>query len=283
MADHEDAQDYTANGPSNIGFRTGGDGNGIANGVVAVGTQIGVRGICAKRGDQGSFFCGVFGESKEGIGVQGQSATEAGVIGISDSSVGVKGLAGKLGDGVRGVADSGVGVRGSSSSNDGIAGSSGGDRRSGVFGDNTDTKNVTFGVSGRTQSPQGAGVNGFSVPGIGVRGTSTTNDGIVGTSSGDRKSGVFGDNTDTTRVTFGVSGRSQSPQGAGVFGFSDLGYGGQFSGARAPLRLQPGTTVGRPTTGNHQTGEFFVDRNGDLFFCKVSGTPGTWFLVQLGA
>ena len=28
------------------------------------------------------------------------------------------------------------------------------------------------------------------------------------------------------------------------------------SAGRAPLRLQPGTTFGRPTTGNHQAGEF---------------------------
>lgn len=338
MADHDDAQDYTANGPTDIGFRTGGDGTGIANGVVATGTQIGVRGICAG-GGQGSDFCGVVGESTVGIGVRGQSRNQAGVIGITDLHVGVQGFAGKSGGGVEGVADSGVGVRGSSSSNDGIVGSSGGERRSGVFGDHTDTTKVTYGVSGRSQSPQGAGVNGFSGPGVGVRGTSTTNDGIVGSSGGDHRSGVFGDHTDTTRVTFGVSGRcqspqgagvngfsvpgvgvrgtsttndgivgtsgaeqksgvfgdnakttgatfgvsgrSQSPQGAGVFGFSDFGYGGQFSGARAPLRLQPATTFGRPTTGNHQAGEFFVDGNGDLFFCKLSGTPGTWFLVQL--
>ena len=33
MADHDDAQDYTANGPTDIGFRT--DGTGIEKGVVA--------------------------------------------------------------------------------------------------------------------------------------------------------------------------------------------------------------------------------------------------------
>jgi len=129
----------------------------------------------------------------------------------------------------------------------------------------------------------GNGVEGVADAGVGVSGSSKSNDGIVGTSGGDRRSGVFGDHTDTIRVTFGVSGRCQSPKGAGVFGFSDFGYGGQFSGMRAPLRLQPGTTVGRPTTGNHQAGEFFVDENGDLFFCKLGGTPGTWFLVLLGA
>ena len=256
--------------------------HGIEKGVVAFGHQIGVQGSSVG-GDTGSFFCGVFGESHVGIGVQGHSKNMTGVIGMSDNGNGVQGFGGKQGNGVSGFSDSNVGVTGTSNGDDGIVGISKGDRKSGVFGDHADTTKVTFGVSGRSQSPHGAGVNGFSDPGVGVRGTSTTNDGIVGTSSGDRKSGVFGDHTDKTRVTFGVSGRCQSPQGAGVFGFSDVGYGGQFSGARAPLRLQPGTTRGRPTTGSHQAGEFFVDANGDLFFCKVSGTPGTWFLVQLGA
>jgi len=339
MSDHDDAQDYTANGPTDIGFRTGGDGTGIANGVVAHGTQIGVHGISSADG-QGSDFFGVFGESFGGVGVLGKSTNQAGVMGITDLDVGVQGFAGKTGTGVEGVGDSGIGVNGRSSSNDGIVGTtggerksgvfgdnterqlvsfgvsgrcqsvqgagvngfsqagvgvrgssdsndavvgvSGGDRKSGVFGDHTDTTRVTFGVSGRCLSPQGSGVNGFSVPGVGVRGTSTANDGIVGTSAGERKSGVFGDNGKTTGAAFGVSGRSQSPEGAGVFGFSDVGYGGQFSGARAPLRLQPATTIGRPTTGSHQTGEFFVDGNGELFFCKLGGTPGSWFHVLLG-
>jgi hypothetical protein len=114
-----------------------------------------------------------------------------------------------------------------------------------------------------------------------VKGSSKTNDGVVGVSSGDRKSGVFGDNTLLKGAAFGVSGRSVSPQGAGVNGFSDSGYGGHFSGGRAPLRLQPAATPGRPTTGNHQVGELFVDGKGDLFFCKGSGMPGTWFRVQL--
>jgi hypothetical protein len=114
-----------------------------------------------------------------------------------------------------------------------------------------------------------------------VRGFSNNNDGIAGLSGGETKSGVFGDHSNPTGVTFGVSGRSLSPQGAGVFGFSDAGYGGQFRGGRAPLRLQPGTKIGRPASGSHQAGEFFVDENGDLFFCKIAGTPGPWALVQM--
>jgi hypothetical protein len=175
----------------------------------------------------------------------------------------------------------GVGVIGTSQGGDGVVGVSDANNKSGVFGFNTQTTGAAFGVSGRSDSPAGAGVNGFSDPGIGVRGASKTNDGVVGSSSVERKSGVFGFTTQTTGAAFGVSGRSDSPAGAGVNGFSDQGYGGHFSGGRSPLRLEPAITPGRPTTGNHQRGELFVDGNGDLFFCKDSGTPGNWFRVQL--
>jgi hypothetical protein len=113
-----------------------------------------------------------------------------------------------------------------------------------------------------------------------VRGDSTTNDGVRGTSRFRDKSGVFGRHIEPAEAGFGVSGASDSPLGAGVNGFS-AGYGGQFSGDRAPLRLKPAAVAGHPTTELHQKGELFVDVNGDLFYCKVDGTPGTWFRVQL--
>lgn len=224
MSDHEDAQDYTANGPTDVGFRTGGDGTGITNGVVAMGTQFGVHGTGVGAPGTSEETIGVFGDSTLGIGVKGMSTSQPGVLGLSDTDNGVQGNSGS-----------------------------------------------------------GTGVSGDSKSGVGVRGSSNGNDGVVGTSSGNQKSGVFGDHTDTTQVTFGVSGRSQSPLGAGVNGFSDVGYGGYFRGARAPLRLQPATTIGPPKTGNHQAGEFFVDGNGDLFYCRGGDTPsGDWFHIVLG-
>jgi hypothetical protein len=328
MADHDEAQDYKANGPTEIGFRT--DGTGIENGVVAFGKQVGVHGISVG-GEKGAFFCGVFGKSDTGIGVQGQSTNQAGVIGVSDKFDGVQGNGGHLG----------VGVRGTSTSNDGVVGTSSGDHKSGVFGDHTLTQGPAAGVSGRCESPQGAGVFGFSDSGgngvkgfssgndavvgvanagfksgvfgdnsqehlpasgvsgrsvspqgagvfgfsdvgaIGVKGFSATNDGIVGSSNAALKSGVFGLNTELTGAAFGVSGSCDSPDGAGIHGISDQGYGGHFRGGRAPLRLVPASTSGPPTTGNHKRGEFFVDSNGDLFFCKEAGTPGNWFRVPL--
>jgi hypothetical protein len=224
MSDHEDAQDYTANGPTDVGFRTGGDGTGITNGVVATGTEIGVHGTGVGTGTSSVEVIGVLGDSTAGVGVKGIATGQQGVLGFSDTAEGVQGSSGS-----------------------------------------------------------GTGVSGDSRSGVGVRGSSSGDDGIVGTTSANQKSGVFGENTDTTQVTFGVSGRSQSPLGAGVSGFSEVGYGGYFRGTRAPLRLQPATTVGPPKSGNHQAGEFFVDANGDLFYCRSGEPPsGEWFHIVLG-
>ena len=183
--------------------------------------------------------------------------------------------------GVEGKADLGAGVSGNSVSDDGVVGTTSTVGKSGVFGFNTQSNGAAFGVSGSSGSPDGAGVNGFSDPGVGVRGTSKANDGVVGSSSVAGKSGVFGFNTQSNGAAFGVSGSSGSPDGAGVNGFSGKGYGGNFSGGRASMRLIPANTSGRPTTGNHQRGEFFVDSNGELFYCRDSGTPGHWFRVHL--
>ena len=99
------------------------------------------------------------------------------------------------------------------------------------------------------------GVEGKADLGAGVSGNSVSDDGVVGTTSTVGKSGVFGFNTQSNGAAFGVSGSSGSPDGAGVNGFSGKGYGGNFSGGRASMRLIPANTSGRPTTGNHQRGE----------------------------
>ena len=64
MADHDDAQDYTANGPTDVGFRTGGDDTGITTGVVAAGTEFGVVGT--------------------GVLIEGSPFRPIGVLGMSD-------------------------------------------------------------------------------------------------------------------------------------------------------------------------------------------------------
>jgi hypothetical protein len=58
------------------------------------------------------------------------------------------------------------------------------------------------------------------------------------------------------------------------------GVGGRLN---ENFRPECDTPLTGTPTGSHQAGEFFVDGNGDLFFCKRGGTPGSWFSVLLGA
>lgn len=162
MADHHDAQDYTANGPTEIGFRTGGDGTGITKGVVATGTEVGVfgRGVGVENTGP-AVSIGVVGEGTRGVvgrgfvGVSGEGST--GVEGFGDSSSGM---------GVRGVGRTGV---------FGVGQSEEGQPPIGVSG-TTDTKYRSTGVP--DDSP-GVGVAGNSAQGTGVRGTSAKSYGGV--------------------------------------------------------------------------------------------------------
>jgi hypothetical protein len=77
----------------------------------------------------------------------------------------------------------------------------------------------------------------------------------------------------------GVNGECHNGAGAaGVVGYSQTGYGlyGTAVAGLAPLRLQPNSSAGAPTTGTHQLGELYVDTAGKLFLCVAVGTPGTW-------
>ena len=67
-----------------------------------------------------------------------------------------------------------------------------------------------------------------------------------------------------------------SAKGTALLGTGGI-YGAVLRGRRAPLRLPPSTEEGPPRDAGHQTGEFYVDKNGDLFYFK---SPG-WFKVQL--
>jgi len=134
-------------------------------------------------------------------------------------------------------------------------------------------------------SDRNTGVAGDSNQAPGVFGLGRA--GVVGT-SGDQ-TGIFGA-SDTGRGVLGQSGAAgpdlgiaavggTSANATGVSGSSGSSYGGLFSGGQAPLRLVPASTQGPPTGGAHQVGEFFVDRDGNLFFCKASGPPPTWFRI----
>jgi hypothetical protein len=162
---------------------------------------------------------------------------------------------------------------------------SSGDGSLGVVGVNTSSTGATLGVWGNTQSTSNgaAGVAGtqgrhgppwtYSFPPAGVVGIGD-GAGVVGfgdvgvQATGNVGAGVFAS---------GEPGVLGSGSMVGVSGQA-FGYGVEAQGNTAPLHLVPSTTgvAGPPTSGDHQMGELYVDSVGALFYCRVSGTPGTW-------
>lgn len=47
------------------------------------------------------------------------------------------------------------------------------------------------------------------------------------------------------------------------------------------MMIKPSTNPGLPTAGAISMGQLYVDRDGVLYFCVKSGTPGTWKTVKL--
>jgi hypothetical protein len=227
---------------------------------------VGVRGIAGGIADgvvgtsDARSRSGVFGFNS--LALQSPDVASFGVFGRCDTAGGA---------GVGAESAFGVGARAHSGGNDGVVGLSDGASKSGVFGFNSREAGVGNGVFGRCDADEGAGIGGESSLGVGVRGHSRYNDAVVGLSDAKVKSGVYGFNSNESGLAFGVFGRCNSAQGVGVAGASDHGLGASFRGGLAPLRIEPASTSGAPTTGSHQIGEFFVDSAGDLFFCKVGG------------
>ena len=156
------------------------------------------------------------------VGVWGR-ADASGAFGVYGSSA--------SGQAVRGDATSGYGVVGFSASGDGVRGqtTSG---KSGVYGQNDNATAYSVGVWGRSDAFGTFGVYGSSAAGQAVRGVSTTGPGVVGTStSGDGvrgqttsgKSGVYGQNDNTTAYSVGVWGRADASGAFGVYGSSASG------------------------------------------------------------
>ncbi len=54
-------------------------------------------------------------------------------------------------------------------------------------------------------------------------------------------------------------------------------------GGKAPIYLGPSGNIGVPSTGQHITGEVFVDALGRHFHCVAVGTPGIWVRPGLNA
>jgi hypothetical protein len=242
--------------PAQGGVGVQGIAGGVADGVVGTSSAPGKS--------------GVFGFNS--LDSQRQQDSGYGVFGRCDTPNGA---------GVGAESALGVGARAHSGRNDGVVGLSDGANKSGVFGFNTLEGGVGYGLFGRCDADEGAGVGAESSLGVGVRGHSRYNDAVVGLSDAKAKSGVYGFNSSPSGVAFGVFGRSNSPAGVGVGGSSDHGYGASFRGGLAPLRIEPATTAGTPAVGNHLTGELFVDSLGDLYFCKTggNGTAAKWVKI----
>jgi hypothetical protein len=226
---------------------------------------------------------GVAGGAADGIVGTSDAQSKSGVFGFNSLSsthtdiagYGVFGLCNTVGGvGVAGESKDGIGSRGHSAENNGVVGVSDAEGKSGVFGFNTKQQGTGtgYGVFGRCDASNGAGVEAESGHGVGVRGHSRLNDAIVGLSDANSKSGVYGFNSSPKGVAYGVFGRADSAGGAGVAGASENGHGGSFRGGQAPVRLQPSDSPGAPATGARLSGEFYVDSAGDLYFCKTGGS-----------
>ncbi|MEO7119181.1 MAG: hypothetical protein ABIZ34_09450 [Candidatus Limnocylindrales bacterium] len=222
---------------------------------------VGSTGVYGFANTEGTNPRGVFGDSPWGIGVSGASVHGSGVHGHSD-----------IGTGVRGVSRDDTGV-GGSGPNSGVRGES--LTGIGVFG-YTDTG---IGMLGRSRG--GAGIKGESISSHGVDGSSHESDAVYGFSSA--RSGVRGVSFSRNHTGAGVTGSGSTgvlgftgdprsvprgPANTGVYGVARGidGRGGEFSGAAAQIKLRPSKAKEHPASG--AMGDFFVDANGALWFCK---------------
>jgi hypothetical protein len=165
------------------------------------------------------------------------------------------------GIGVKGEAPNGFGVMGLGQG--GVLGQGSSDfgvRGIGVSG--------VIGVHGISQSGHAIlGEASSSAEVAGVRGLGKT--GVWGSTGVSGYSGVYGQHTGSG---FGVVGDGNGSTRAGVLGRNSSGYGGQFDGGLAQLKLNPKGTAGKPTSGAHTKGEIYLDSAGTLFICVASST-----------
>jgi trimeric autotransporter adhesin len=211
------------------------------------------------------------------FGVYGRSDSTAGraVYGLANANSGINfGVFGETpstgGRAVYGYASAingtTYGVYGESRSNQGI----------GVMGHAVLATGETFGVYARTDSSDGRGLYALATRTIG------NTFGVLAENNSVNGKGVYAVAQATSGTTSGVTGVSNSPAGTGVVG-SSIGYGGRFSGDKAPLLLTESASVsGFPVSSTHTRGELFVDNAGTLFYCTATGTPGTWVQLSNG-
>jgi hypothetical protein len=269
----------TAAGVSGTGGNLGGGGPGP--GVTGQGGGVGPNGIGV--GGPGVIGTGGGGNSD---GVQGHgTGAYSGVAGWADPysgpGTGVVGFGGSETNIDTGVTLGGPGVRGigggantawnntspPSGNAVGVFGQAGAGNSDGVYGIGSGTFTGVVGVGDFSQKADQAGANGTGVIGFGG---APSGPGIRGIGFGG------GDPVAPVGNAVGVFGQGGAGDSDGVYGIgSGTGYGGRFIAGGAQLYLEPSTTAGHPT-GAHRQGELYVDSNGSLYYCKKSGSPGTW-------
>ena len=130
-------------------------------------------------------------------------------------------------------------------------------------------------------------------PANGVRGiiTESTNGShaVIGTTAGGGHA-VAGDIEATAPNTVAATWGRHKGTGAGIGGISVSGYGGEFVGGKASVRLIPSAApaVGPPTDTGHLRGELVVDAVGDVYynvadgpnFTRLNSQGGTTLLVD---
>jgi hypothetical protein len=157
------------------------------------------------------------------VPIQGTTSNQAPALrgvntAASGNPIGVSGTvtSGTGGAGVYGINSEtsglGFGVIGTNASPVGV----------GVYGSEIATTGVNFGVFGNVNSPSGVGVEGLQSlttgPGYGVIGITYSPGGI----------GTLGHNMATSGPAVGVDGQSESPDGAGVYGVANATEGASY-------------------------------------------------------
>ena len=157
------------------------------------------------------------------VPIQGTTSNQAPALrgvntAASGNPIGVSGTvtSGTGGAGVYGINSEtsglGFGVIGTNASPVGV----------GVYGSESATTGVNFGVFGNVNSPSGVGVEGLQSlttgPGYGVIGITYSPGGI----------GTLGHNMATSGPAVGVDGQSESPDGAGVYGVANATEGASY-------------------------------------------------------
>ncbi|MEQ1701269.1 MAG: hypothetical protein ABMA25_14235 [Ilumatobacteraceae bacterium] len=139
---------------------------------------------------------------------------------------------------------------------------------------------VFYALNGATD---GAGLHGYG-PSYGVLGFSDKGTGVWGKASGDASHAAVGiggyiDNPDSPGSS-GVQGVASGAGQVGVKGQSTDGWAGWFSSTFSDLTLgMPSRVAPTSDVRYHSYGDVVAETGSNkatLWFCVVSGTPGTW-------